>query len=773
MKTQTRYLLSAILVSLLLALPAWPAPTAPSTGAVALAADWGHMPLVFVANQGQVDGPVAYYVQGRDKTLYFTPDGVTFALTDLTRLHRTIAPQPPSLQETGEAPPLLSGEGTGGRGRWVIKLDFVDANPVQPTGQEPTETVVSYFSGPREDWHTGLPTYSRIVYPDLWEGIDLAYSGTVQRLKYEFVVQPGADPARIRLAYRGATVRLDEMGRLEVSTPAGSFTDDAPVAYQEVDGQRVPVEVAYTLADGAMWGAGAWGAGKPRPYGFRVGAYDPALPLVIDPVILVYCGYIGGSGWDEDYGVAVDAAGYLYVTGRTDSAAATFPDAVGPDLTYNGDADAFVAKVKADGTGLVYAGYIGGAEGDVGIGIAVDAAGNAYIVGETASRETDGFPVIIGPDPTHNSVAGQGAFDAFVAKVKPDGSGLVYCGYIGGAMSETGISIAVDGSGRAYVAGYTVSRETSFPVTVGPDITWNGSKDGFVARVRADGTGLEYCGYFGGTDYDEIFGLAVDTAGNAYITGRTASSQTEGFPLVVGPDLTFNYGNNDIFVAKVKSDGTGFVYSGYIGGSGTYDEYGRGIAVDTAGNAYVTGFTGSKEIHSFPVKVGPDLTFNGSAETDAFVAKVKADGTGLVYCGYIGGSGRDEAYGIGIDAAGNAYVTGWTSSDETKGFPLLGGPDLTFNGFRDAFVARVKADGTGLDYCGYIGGNDGDYGNAIAVDAAGNAYVAGFVASTAATFPVTVGPDLTFNGDIDAFVAKVIIFNPTHFLHLPLVLRNQ
>ncbi len=750
MKTKSRSMLFAVILGLLLALPAWPAPTASPTQAVALAQDWGQMPLYFVPNRGQMDERVAYYIQGRDKTLYFTPEGVTFALADLT-------PLPLSSQERGE-----------GRGRWVVKLDFLDANAVRPSGQEQTEAIISYFKGSPDQWQAGLPTYAKIVYPGLWEGIDLAYSGTVNRLKYEFVVQPGADPARIRLAYRGATVRLNEKGQLETSTPVGGFQDDAPVAYQEVDGQRRPVAVAYALADDA-----APGAGGPRPYGFRVGAYDPALPLVIDPAILVYCGYIGGDGWEDGYGAAVDAAGYLYVTGRTSSAATTFPATVGPDLTYKGDADAFVAKVKPDGTGLVYAGYIGGGEGDVGIGIAVDAAGNAYVVGEAASTEADGFPVTVGPDLTHNSLPYQGAFDAFVARVKADGSGLDYCGYIGGAMSETGITIAVDTSGRAYVAGYTVSTEATFPEIVGPDLTHNGSKDGFVARVKADGTGLEYCGYVGGTEYDEIFGLAVDGAGSAYVTGRTASDQTEGFPLLVGPDLTFNYGNNDIFVAKVKSDGTGFVYSGYIGGSGSYDEYGRGIAVDAAGNAYVAGFTGSKESQSFPVLVGPDLTFNGTAETDAIVAKVKADGTGLDYCGYIGGSGPDEAYGIGIDAAGNAYVAGWTSSDETKGFPLLAGPDLTFNGFRDAFVARVKADGTALDYCGYIGGDDGDYGNAIAVDAAGHAYVTGFVASTEATFPETTGPDLTFNGDIDAFVAKVRLFEPVAWVFLPLVVRNR
>jgi hypothetical protein len=212
-----------------------------------------------------------------------------------------------------------------------------------------------------------------------------------------------------------------------------------------------------------------------------------------------------------------------------------------------------------------------------------------------------------------------------VAKVKADGTGLVYCGYVGGSQSDDGYGIAVDGAGNAYATGYTYSTEndpTPFPVTVGPDLTFNGSRDAFVARVKADGSGLDYCGYVGGSGWEEGYGIAVDGAGNAYVTGYTGSTQAEGFPVTAGPDLTCN-GPYDVFVARVKADGSGLDYCGCIGGSGW--EEGYGIAVDGTGNAYVTGFTESGQERGFPVTVGPDLTHNGNG--DAFVAKICYDST--------------------------------------------------------------------------------------------------------------------------------------------------
>ena len=627
---------------------------------------FGTLPLSFVENRGQVDPRVAYYVPGHDTAFYFTREGVTIALTGST-LSRASGPD--GLRDVARQTGLPSlPDREGSPQRWAVKLDFVGANPeVRPVGQDPTPAVVSYFKGPREAWKTGLPTYASVVYPNLWPGIDLVYTGTATRLKYTFLVHPGADPDRIELACRGATaVTLTDGGELDVSTPLGGFRDAKPYAYQEMEGRRVGVGATYALSPDA---AGAHG------YGFRLGSYDRARLLVLDPAILVYAGYIGGSSFDRGSGIAVDSAGNAYVTGFTTSTEATFPETVGPDLTYNGNLDAFVAKVNAAGTALLYAGYIGGTGRDEAFGIAVDIAGNAYVTGFTTSTEAT-FPETVGPDLTYN-----GNLDAFVAKVNAAGTALLYAGYIGGSADEGGYGIAVDVAGNAYVTGFTSSSEATFPVTVGPDLTFNGAFNAFVAKVNAAGTALVYAGYIGGSGGDEGFGIAVDSAGNAYVTGLAQSSEAT-FPVTVGPDLTFN-GNGDAFVAKVNAAGTALVYAGYVGGSGV--DQALGIAVDVAGNAYVTGVTDSSET-TFPVTVGPDLTYNGGS--DAFVAKVNAGGTALVYAGYVGGASGELGFGIAVDVEGNAYVTGQTSSSEAT-FPETVGPDLTYNGNGDAFIAKI------------------------------------------------------------------------------------
>ena len=295
------------------------------------------LPVYFIENRGVFPDQVKYFVQGADKALFFTREGITFRLKNMRR-------------------------------SWVVKLEFVGANPqAVPRSEEPQQAVFSYFTGPEKDWKTGLRTFTRVVYEDLWPGIDLVYRGTVDRLKYEFRVEAGADPEKIRLRYRGATsVRETDAGSLRVETPAAGFEDAPPVVYQVIDGRHTRVAAAYAL-DGK----------DPTAYGFRVAAHDRTRPLIIDPALLVYCGFIGGGSTDIAAGITVDAAGNVYVTGRTSSDQQTFPVGAGPDLTYNGVQDVFVAKVNSQGTGLVYCGYIGGSSYDYGEGIAVDAAGNA------------------------------------------------------------------------------------------------------------------------------------------------------------------------------------------------------------------------------------------------------------------------------------------------------------------------------------------------------------------------------------------------------------
>ena len=754
-------------------MPAW-ALIGPAEGKVTGDADYGVLPLLFIPNQGQFDSRVVYAVQGRDKSIFFTEQGLTVVLTD--KPVAASARKDDRLRRIGSPEPVAYTP----KKRWALKLDFVDANPqARPETLEPAETLVSYFKGRPEEWRTGLRASRRIIYRDLWPGIDLIYSGTVNRLKYDFIVRPGADPNRIRLAWRGAdSVQVTEEGQLAVFTPLGTLRDEMPKAWQEEKGRRESVTVAYglqapagvqvaSLATNGLL-AGTNPHERAHIVGFTVGDYDRSRALVLDPEMLVYCGFIGGSASEYGAAIAVDSNGSAYVTGETSSPQASFPETVGPDLTYNGgEDDAFVAKLRADGTGLVYCGFIGGTGRDPGYAIAVDNGGNAYITGSTYS--TDGsFPVTGGLDPTHN-----GGNDAFVAKVRADGTSLVYCGFIGGKAPDYGFGIAVDSGGNAYVAGSTDSADGSFPVIGGLDSTHNGgTRDAFVVKVRADGTSLIYCGFIGGTGYDQGNGIAVDSSGSAYVTGSTDSSAggagALGFPVTIGPDLTQN-GSNDAFVAKVRADGTGLVYCGFIGGTGI--DGGQGVAVDSDRNAYVTGYTTSTAT-SFPETVGPDLSHNG--DFDAFVAKVRADGTALTYCGFIGGSGEEfgPSSGIAVDSSGNAYVTGHTTSTETS-FPVIVGPDLSYNGGeRDAFVAKVQTDGKGLAYCGYIGGAGGEGGTGIAVDRAGDAYVTGWTVSTETSFPVTVGPDVSANGGGDAFVAKVTTQEFPWPIFLPAILEG-
>ncbi|MGE5397269.1 MAG: SBBP repeat-containing protein, partial [Chitinophagales bacterium] len=695
------------------------------------------MPLFFIENQGQVDKQVLYYTEGGNQGLYFTPSGLTFTLTKAqTPSNKNIGPED---FEQEFAPPATEQE------RWAVKLDFIGANNVKPHGEGLTPTKISYFKGQPEDWKTGLKTYSRIVYPELWPGIDLVFKGGTEGLKYEFMVAPGADPKQIKLAWQGAeTIKINQQGGMEINTPIGGFTDQAPIVWQVDGDNRQTVDACYYLSRKAE---------NTQAWGFKLGSYDPTREMIIDPVVIDYCGYIGGSDSEKGNAIAVDSTGRAYVTGTTESTEGQgFPLIGGPDSSFNsGYEDAFVARIAADGTYLEYCGYIGGSSYDYGRDIAVDSNGRAYVTGYTSSSEAT-FPVKVGPDLTYNG----GDTDSFVARVAADGSSLEYCGYIGGSDREFGSGIAVDDSGRAFIIGSTCSSSyQGFPVKVGPYLTFHGDYDCFVARVASDGNSLDYCGYIGGQGVDEGCDIAIDSSGRAYVVGSSCLPDNNpwpsNFPVIGGLDSS-NNGDYDAFVARVAADGASLEYCGYIGGS-SYD-YGISIAIDSSGRAYTSGYTASSERQGFPIKEGPDRTFNG--EDDAFVARVAADGNSLEYCGYIGGSASDEGKGIAVDSNGRAYVTGYAWSSKMDGSPAKAGPNLNFNGSCDAFVARIAADGTSLEYCGYVGGSGEDHGTGVAVDSNGKVYVIGDASSSETQgFPIKAGPDLTHNGYWDVFVARI------------------
>jgi hypothetical protein len=378
----------------------------------------------------------------------------------------------------------------------------------------------------------------------------VVWSGTGGHIEATYHLAAGADPAQVRVAWQGAgSVAVTAEGRLAVTTPVRSFEEDAPKAFQDIDGRRVPVEVAYDL-DGA------------GTYGFRLGAYDPSRPLVIDPIVLVYAGFLGGSGNEFGQDIVVDGAGNAYVTGATNSAAATFPETTGVFQAANGGiGDVFVAKVNAAGSALVYAGFLGGSSFDVGIGIAVDGAGAAYVTGLTSSTAAT-FPETTGVF----QAASGGDNDAFVAKVNPTGSALVYAGFLGGNGFEIGFGIAVDTAGNAYVTGDTNSAAATFPETSGVfQATNGGSTDAFVAKVNPTGSALTYASFLGGSGNDSGRDIALDGAGNAYVTGGTISAAAT-FPETAGVFQATMAGSFDAFVAKVNTTGSALAYASFLGG---------------------------------------------------------------------------------------------------------------------------------------------------------------------------------------------------------------
>ncbi len=388
---------------------------------------------------------------------------------------------------------------------------------------------------------------------------------------------------------------------------------------------------------------------------------------------------------------------------------------------------------------LIYSTYLGGTHGANAYGIALDSSGNAYIAGATASTD---FPTV---NPLQPANGGGGKYDAFVSKFNSTGSTLLYSTYLGGSADDYATGIAVDSAGNAYVAGYTGS--TDFP-TQNPLQTYiGGGYDAFVAKINPDGSALVYSTYIAGSGNDAAHAIATDSAGNAYVTGTTSSTD---FPTLKPIQPSLN-GGNDVFISKINPTGSAFVYSTYFGGSS--NEVAYGIAVDSSNAVYITGYTDSLDL---PVRHAAQATAGG--EGDAFVAKFNPAGSALVYSTYLGGSNTDQAQAIALDSSGDAFVTGYTFSDD---FPVVNPIKSWFSGDSQAFVAKLNATGSALDYSTYLGGSThqvdllaDNYAYGIAVDPLGNAYVAG---STSATDFPTTNAFQTSNGggDWDAFVTKI------------------
>lgn len=695
------------------------------------AAAYGQLPLSFEPNVGQTDAQVQFMAHGGGYGIFLTGSEAVLSL-------------------------LSPGQGSAPTTADILGIRLVGAN-LNPQAQagDRLSGVSNYLGGNNPAaWQTNIPTFADVTYSSVYAGINLTYHGLAGQLEYDFTIAPGANPGVIRLEVGGATaIGIDAQGNLVLRTGGGNVVEKAPVTYQEINGVRQIVSSAYVLEPNGQ-------------IGFAVGAYDQSRPLVIDPV-LSYSTYLGGSNDDSASAIAVDSAGNAYITGVTRST--DFPT-VNPfqgtshRVTVPGDSEAFVTKLNASGTAIVYSTYLGGTGPDSGAGIAVDSAGDAYIVGTTGSSDfpttTTGFQQFGGP-----------AQEAFVSKLNPAGNVLLYSSYFGdssGSATTIGGGIAADNSGHAYITGSTAAQ-SFFPISFGSAFQTQyggGTEDAFVAKLDTNASGsssLVYSPYLGGSGDDQGNGIAIDGLGNAYVTGTTASSD---FPTAGNALRTTNAGSNDAFLAKVGPTGATLTYSTYLGGSNF--DVGHGVAVDGSGNAYIAGETFSSNFPTLNAFQSAPVGTGGQT----FVAKLDpaaAAGTSsLVYSTYLGGSAFvNFATAIAVDANGVAYLTGQTNSTD---FPTANAiqPNLDTSagasegGFNvDAFVTALNATGSGLIYSTYLGGADNDGGAGIAVDASSSTYIAGFTNSS--NFPTAnaLQPSLRAGSVGSAFVTKIALAAPT------------
>jgi hypothetical protein len=675
----------------------------------------------FIENKGQWHSDVLFLTRMGGLDVWITKYGVNYTFYKIEKNpNAEKAAHLPSKFENDLDDATLLGH------RILLKLQNHNANPL-PQGKIKQQGYYNYLIGNDPSKHaSNVGLYKEAVVKNVYNGIDLRYYFDKGSLRYDFIVQPGADPSQIKFELDGEYKEYLKNNTLCYTTHFGEVQMQDLYVYQQSDKKQVPAK--FTQQNGA--------------WQFQLSNYDKTQSLIIDP--LIYSTYIGGTGSEFSNAIAIDNSGNAYITGNTtstnyDTTAGAFQTIYGGGLQGG---DVFVTKLNSMGTALIFSTYIGGSNDDLGRAIAVDDLGNVYITGETTSNDYDTT------QGAFQTTFGGGYYDVFVSKLNSTGTALIYSTYLGGSYMDGGNSIAIDASGNAYITGWTNSSD--FDTTSGAfQTTYAGGGDFFVTKLNSSGTSLIYSTYIGGSSYDEGFGIAIDSIGNAYITGRTTSTD---YDITSGAfQTTYGGGTYDVFVTKLNSTATGLIYSTYIGGS-SYDE-GYSIAIDGSGNAYIAGST---ESNDFDVTPGAFQTTKGGGtyDSDIFVTKLNSTGTTLVYSTYIGGNSGDYAYAISLDNFGNAYIIGNTWSTD---FDITPDAYQTSNeGQHDVFVTKLNNTGTSLIHSTFIGGSGSDYGRGIAIDGFGSAYITGHTYSssnydtTSGAFQTTFG-----GGPVDVFVSKL------------------
>ena len=673
--------------------------------------------LTFQPNRGQYDAKVKFLARQGSASLLLTTESGLVLDTTHAAMTGTIAQDIPH-------PSVVRMRFVGANATPKIReLDLLPGKHHYLVGNDPTY------------WHTDIPLYARVRYDDVYPGVDIVYYGNEGRLEFDAIVEPGADPHDISLRFSGVEMMvIDSSGNLVLAVAGRRFVYQKPVIYQDsvpslagIDTlpARTPIKGEYQLTS----------EGNVE---FRVAAFDRTKPLVIDPV-LVYSTYLGGNGFDQGGGVGVDANGNMFVAGTTNgtfpaedtlqSTGEGLQDVFISKLTPQGDAliysvvigghdidvandiavdaeghvyvvgstfsedfpatdgvfqptigggvDAFVLKLDSEGSALMYSTFLGKTGSDIGLSVAVDVSGQAFVTGRTRS---DDFPT---SDEAVQSQLGGGG-DAFVTRLNASGSELLYSTYLGGIGDDQGEAIAVDSSGQVVVTGVTGSE--NFPTTaesVQPEM--GGQHDAFVARINSEGTQFVYSTYLGGEGNDEGLGVALDDVGNVYAVGATRSSEfptttgvlQQGFGSIAGSVV-----NRDVFVSKIDPTGQSLLFSTYLGGQ--RDDVGNSIAIDDTGHAYITGRTTSND---FPVVSPVQGEKNGGVfDGEMFVSKLNPDGDVLSYSTYVGGEGDDSGVSIIVDPVGNAYVAGRTTSAD---FPTTDALQENFGRASDVVIVKI------------------------------------------------------------------------------------
>ena len=650
----------------------------------------------FTKNQGQFENDEIYFTySNNDKTFGFSKSYILIKLSESLEDNKTKSS--------------------------IIKITFENSNKAIPKGIEELNHKSNYFIGNNiSKWKNNIPNYEKIIYENLYDGIDLIYYFCEDGLKYDWILKTGAQPEQIRYSYEGVKdINIDLDGNLHLITTTSEYIEKSPYSYQNYDTKKIEIYSKYWIEGTTV--------------GFKIGDYNPDETLIIDP--LIFSTFVGGSESDNGMAVAMDTEGNIYVTGDTYSE--DFPITTGVyDESFNGVRDIFVFKMNNDGTNIIYATYIGGNDNDVGHGITIDEKGDIYVTGRSESSD---FPTT--PGAYDENINGES--DVIIFKLKNDCSDLIYSTFVGGMNYEVGFAgVVVDSNHNAYVAGHTNSGD--FPTTPGAydRLYYAAGWDGFAFKLNPDGSDLIYSTYFGGWDYDGARSISIDSNYNLYLGGDTTS---DDFPTTSGAyDETYN-GARDAFLLEFNSDGSDLIYSTFHGGSD--NEIINAMILKDDTSAWITGYTFSQD---FPVTPGAyDLDVNG--ERDFFISHINQGGSDLLYSTFVGGQATDEAWTIAVSNE-IIYVGGRTSSDD---FPITNNAyDDNLTGEMDIIILELDTESSNLTYSTYIGGNEREnVWGMILFDE--ELYITGLTSSE--DFPTTPNAyDNDYNGGhIDIIVLKM------------------